>query len=179
MKLLIIGHGRHGKDTIAAMITNHIGLTKTNSSQYACDTFIYEELKGKYGYKNSEECFKDRYNHRKEWYNLIADYCKEDPSRLAKSILEKVDMYIGMRAKDQIEDALSLKLFDYIVGVYDPRKPLEGDSFGFNLFDYADFVIPNSGTLEDLEKRVLKVIKPIIIRRYLSGRIIHPETYQK
>tara|TARA_R110000737_G_C14624761_1_gene494606 strand:- start:33676 stop:34170 length:495 start_codon:yes stop_codon:yes gene_type:complete len=163
MRLLIIGHARHGKDTVAEMINENFGLTFKSSSQAAAEIFINEALKEKYGYESPEECFKDRVNHRAEWHDLICDYNRFDKALLAKGILESSDMYVGMRSDAEIEECLSQGLFDLIVGVYDPRKPHEPeDSFDINLFEKADLIIPNGSTLEDLEYRVVDVFSKIL-----------------
>ena len=95
-KLLIIGHMRHGKDTLAEILNEQVGLKFISSSQAAADIFIYDELKEKYGYKTSVECFEDRVNHRAEWYEMICDYNKDDRAKLAKGILKMADCYVGM-----------------------------------------------------------------------------------
>lgn len=155
MKLLIIGHARHGKDTVAEMISQDFGLTFESSSQAAADIFIYDKLKDKHAYKTPEECFEDRVNHRAEWHDLICEYNAEDRARLAKGILERADMYVGMRSSAEIRECLDQDLFEYVIGVYDPRKPHESkDSFDIDLFVDADLIIPNGSSLEDLHNRV-------------------------
>ena len=155
MSLLIIGHARHGKDTLAQMISDETGLTFKSSSQAASEIFIYDRLKKKYGYKSPEECFDDRVNHRKEWHDLICDYNHYDKAALAKEILKKDDIYVGMRSAEEIEECLLCCIFDYVIGIYDPRKPEESkESFNINLWECADFVIPNAGGLNDLRSRV-------------------------
>ena len=62
-KLLIIGHGRHGKDTVSEILCNDFKLSFISSSMFACKKFIYDELKDKYEYKSFEECYDDRHNH--------------------------------------------------------------------------------------------------------------------
>jgi len=69
-KLLIIGHARHGKDTLAELLRDTFELKFVSSSQAASDIFIFDELKDKYGYTTPEECFEDRVNHRAEWYDM-------------------------------------------------------------------------------------------------------------
>jgi len=155
MNILIIGHARHGKDTVAEFLNEIFGLTFMSSSQAAADIFIYDQLKVKYGYETPEECFEDRMNHRAEWYDLICGYNKADGAALAKEILERTDIYVGMRSSIEIEACIENDLFDLIVGVYDPRKPHEPeDSFNIDLFAEADIIIPNGSSLEDLKFRV-------------------------
>lgn len=154
-KILIIGHARHGKDTVAEMIQENTGLTFKSSSMVAAEIFIFDSLKEKYKYETFEECFEDRINHRAEWYNLICDYNVDDKSRLAKDIVATSDMYIGMRSRYEIDKCISDGVFNIIVGVFDPRKPLESsNSFDIDLFQSANIVICNNGSLDDLRNNV-------------------------
>jgi len=154
MKLLIIGHGRHGKDTVAQMISDCTGLTFESSSMAAAKIFIYDKLKNKYGYKNFNHCYNDRSNHRAEWHNLICEYNKDDKAKLAKKIILLNDMYVGMRSNEEIEKCQEDNLFDYIISVYDPNKPLEPkDSFDIDLFEKSDIIFI-TGDLDKVRKNV-------------------------
>ena len=93
-KVLIIGHARHGKDSMAEILNKEFGLKFESSSQSAANIFLYDMLKDKYGYKTPEECFEDRVNHRQEWYEAIVEYNKDDRAKLAKGILERSDCYV-------------------------------------------------------------------------------------
>lgn len=169
-KLLIIGHARHGKDTVAEMISKHFGLKVKGSSEMAAEIFIYDALKDKYGYKTPEECFEDRVNHRQEWYELICDYNKEDPTRLAKAIMKDNDIYCGMRSSVEIEECRNQGVFDFVIGVFNPSVPSESrNSFSINLFQEADIVITNNGTLKDLEAKVVNLLGPIVADKAKSN----------
>lgn len=158
LKLCVLGHARHGKDTFAKILHEHYGLKYKSSSVAASEIFLYDTLKDKYGYKTPEECFEDRVNHRQEWHELIADYNKDDRARLAKDILKEADCYVGMRSWLEIVECKNQKLFDWIIWVdASQRLPLESnDSFNIDM-SYADLIIPNHGTYEEFEERVLKL----------------------
>lgn len=156
--ICIIGSMRAGKDTTAEIIRDLYGYTFESSSVAASKIFIYDVLKGKYGYTSPEECFEDRVNHRTEWHDMICDYNKEDKARLAKEILASSDMYVGMRSNAEIEECLKQGLFDLVIGVYDPRKPEEpSSSFDINLWEKSDIIIPNAGTIGGLIRRIHKL----------------------
>ncbi len=158
MKIILLGHARHGKDTVAEFIKNSIGLEFKSSSSLAAEIFLYDALKTKYGYKSYEECFNDRSNHRAEWHNLIAEYNSEDPARLAKQIFETNDIYVGMRSAIELAKCREDDIVDLIIGVYNPRMPAESvDSFNIDLWKECDFVIPNAGTLDDLLEKVYTI----------------------
>jgi hypothetical protein len=161
-KILIIGNARHGKDTVAEIIKKQFGLNFESSSVAAARIFIYDALKNKYGYTSPEECFEDRVNRRDEWYQLICGYNEVDKARLAKMILEKDDMYVGMRDDAEIQACIDQGIFDLIIGVYDPRKPLEpATSFNIDLWAVSDIVIPNAEGLLELNYRV-KALEPLL-----------------
>lgn len=161
-KLLIISHGRWGKDTFAEILRDNFGLTFISSSQAAADIFIYDVLKEKYGYTTSEECFNDRHNHRAEWYELIKDYNKYDRAKLAKGILERADCYVGMRDRGEIEECVNQQLFDLIIWVdASARLPEENpDSFNIDK-SCADIIINNNGSLAEFKERTIRLGKSL------------------
>jgi dephospho-CoA kinase len=159
-KLLVVGHMRHGKDTLAELLQEQFGLKFISSSQAAADIFIYNELKELYGYKTPEECYEDRFNHRAEWFNMICDYNKDDKARLAKGILELNDCYVGMRSRVEIEECMNQGLFNLIIWVdASKRLPTENsDSFDIDP-TCADIIVDNNGTLEEFKTKVLRIGK--------------------
>lgn len=157
-KLLIIGHARHGKDTVAAILAEFFGYKHKSSSVAASEIFLYNTLKEKYGYSSPEQCFEDRVNHRAEWHDLICEFNKDDKARLAKAIMADNDIYVGMRSDAEVEQCLKDEVFDMVIGVYDPRKPEEPrDSFNINIWEKSDVMITNAGTLEDLKQNILNL----------------------
>lgn len=161
-KLLLLGHMRHGKDTLAEMLQTQFGYTFESSSVAAARIFLYDALKAKYGYKTPEECYEDRVNHRVEWHDLIVDYNKDDGARLTKEILKESSIYVGMRSDFELQCCKEQGIFDLVIGIYDPRKSLESrESFDIDFWNQCDIIIPNAGTLDDLKRRV-NLLKPLL-----------------
>jgi len=158
VSICIIGHCRHGKDSMAEILQEHFGLKFKSSSEAASEIFIYDELKDKYGYKTPFECFEDRVNHRSEWYDLICDYNSVDKARLAKGILEHANAYVGMRDSSEIKECIKQNLFDLIIWVdASDRLPLEDvSSFNITKSD-ADIIIENNGSFEEFKERVIRL----------------------
>lgn len=158
VRLLIIGHARHGKDSLAEILHEHYGLKFISSSQACADIFIYDVLKDKYGYKTPEECFEDRMNHRQEWYEMICEYNKNDKARLAKEILKYNNTYVGMRDTSEIKECLKQGLFDLVIWVdAQDRLPIEDfNSFNIRPND-ADIIIDNNGTYEEFKEKALRL----------------------
>lgn len=151
---------RHGKTTIAEMLLDEYDLTFKDSSMASAEIFIYDELKDKYGYNTFEECYEDRKQHRDEWFNLICDYNVPDKARLAKEILNRADVYVGMRSNDELQECKKQNIFDLIIGIYRPAFPNEpSSSFDIDLWKESDIIIPNDGSINDLRKRIDKLYK--------------------
>jgi len=157
IKLMILGHCRHGKDSMAEILRDEFGMTFESSSQSAADIFLYDLLKEKYGYETSEECFEDRHNHRQEWYEAIKEYNKDDKARLAKGIVERTGCYVGMRDREEIKECIKQGLFDLIVWVDASDRLPEEPSTSFNIDkSCADVIIENNGTYEEFYEKVLR-----------------------
>lgn len=157
-RLLIIGHGRHGKDTLAEIFNRDYGMTFMASSMAASQIFIYEKLKKKYGYKNPVECFEDRSKHRAEWYDLICWYNRDDKARLAKEIMTVSNCYVGMRDESEIQECLTHGVFDLVIWVdASSRLPKEPkDSFNIRMRN-ADILILNNAELEEFEVKAKRL----------------------
>ena len=154
MNILIIGHMRHGKTTLADIIKEEYGLDYLDSSEAAAEIFIYDELKDKYGYKSYEECFADRKQHRPEWFKMICDY-NNPKYRLGKEIYRRAPIYAGMRSNDELQACIKSNLIDLIVGVHRRELPEEPkSSFDIDFWTACDIIIPNNGTIEELKQKV-------------------------
>lgn len=161
-RLLIVGHGRHGKDTVCEILRDKYGFTFESSSKFCSKKFIFNKIKDFHGYATEEECYNDRHNHRELWYTLISTYCKKDPARLGREIFQEFDIYCGLRNKREFHSMRNQGVFDYVIWVdrseHLPPEPIESMSLETWM---ADFVIDNNGTLEDLEDRVAELIPTI------------------
>ena len=159
MNLLIIGYARHGKTTAAKILKREMGFRFKDSSKAAAEIFLYDKLKEKYGYKDFEECYDDRVNHREEWFNNICLFNKEDPARLAKEIMKDANIYCGMRSNREIQKCLEDNVFDHIVEVYNPHLPKESsESFDidFNTLPQR-YTIYNDSDLDTLRLRLMEL----------------------
>jgi hypothetical protein len=154
-KVLIIGHARHGKDTLAEYWRDEYGMTFRSSSMACCEAFIFGALRIACGYPTIEDCYRDRVNRRALWHDMISDYNKEDPARLGKLIVRDMgnDCYVGMRSKREVEACMSEGLFDLVVWVdaLDRLPPEDVSSFDIDK-SIADIVISNNGTFSEFHQ---------------------------
>lgn len=154
-KLLVIGHGRHGKDTVSDILCDNFKLSFISSSMFACNRFIYDDLKSKYNYTTLEECYSDRHNHRAEWYNAISSFCEHDPAKLGKAIFSEHDIYCGLRNVREFDAMREQNVFDAAIWVDRSEHLPTEDSSSMTLNkEMADYVINNNGTLDELTSKV-------------------------
>jgi hypothetical protein len=163
-KLLVIGHGRHGKDTVCDILNKEYNYNFKSSSEFCSELFIFDLLKDKYNYKNKEECYNDRHNHRAEWYNAICDYNVPDASKLGREIFKQYDIYCGLRNKKEFYAMKNAKVFDYAVWVdRSEHLPLENKNSMSLEHWMADFTIDNNGSLEQLMFNVKQFAENILV----------------
>lgn len=169
MKILILGHARHGKDHAAEYLHKQFGLKFTSSSLFASKLFIFDKLKDLYNYKTPEECFIDRINHREEWFNLISEYNKT-PTRLAEQILKYNDCYVGMRSNIELQECIKNKIFDIIIWIdASNRLPLESsNSLNINK-ESSHIILLNNTTIKDFEDKLYTLGK-ILFRKDMDDR---------
>jgi hypothetical protein len=150
-KLLVIGHGRHGKDTVCEILRDDYRFSFESSSQFCSKLFIFDQLKDLYGYANEKDCYNDRHNHRTEWYDAICAYNVPNPARLGREIFKEHDIYCGLRNKKEYHAMRNTGVFDYAIWVdRSDHLPLEDESSMTLKQWMADFTIDNNGTLDDL-----------------------------
>lgn len=161
-KLLIIGHARHGKDTVAEKICGKMGLSFSSSSLFVGEEFIWPTW-GRYRYKTFDEMFADRVNHRKTWADLISAYNTPDKARTAKTMLSReYDVYVGMRKRDEFNASREAGLFDHVIWVDASKRlpPESADSMELVASD-ADIYFDNNGAQGELDLSVLQTINSI------------------
>lgn len=156
MKILILGNGRHGKDTFADMLHQIMGLTFESSSRAAAEICVYPAMRNKYA--NAKECYEDRRNHRAEWKRLITEYNTPDKSRLCKEILERSDCYVGMRCQQEYE--ASRWMFDYVFWV-DASKRLPDDPTMKIEPEHGMNFVDNNGSKIDLWAQAVSISRAL------------------
>jgi hypothetical protein len=156
-KLLVIGYGRHGKDTVCEILRDHHGYRFTSSSRFVFEECIWKSLWCA-RYPDKEACYEDRGNHRDKWFNMIAEYNTPDKSRTVTGMFaEGYNIYCGLRSREEFE--ASRHLFDKIVWVdrHMFQAPEPSSSMELTAAD-ATHILDNNGTLQDLERNVAKLV---------------------
>lgn len=161
-KLLIIGHARHGKDTVGEILRDTHGFKFTSSSWFCAQETIWENW-GCAVYETIEQMFEDRVNHRVLWMQMISAYNTPDKARTARTMIERgYDMYVGMRRADELAECRFQRIFDLIVWVdRSKHQPPEIGSTDLSP-EMADVILDNNGTIQDLQDNLAKLLEPYL-----------------
>lgn len=158
-KLSILGHGGHGKDTVAEILRDDYGFKLVSASRVIAEWCVIPALPEGW-YTSVEDCFRDRRNHRKGWFSAVRNYTRDDPARLVCDVLHVhgSDIYTGHRNRSEYE--ASEHLFDYTVFVdASERLPAESaDTMELGPQD-ADYVLHNNGDAEELTEAVRQLVR--------------------
>jgi len=150
-KILICGHGRHGKDTVAEILELHFGFRYSSSSNWCSEHVVFPKLKHKYNYVTIEQCYEDRVNHRSEWFDIISEYNSPDRTTLGRAILAEGDIYVGLRNKAEMWALRNTRVFDISIWIdaLDRLPPEDESSMTIEPW-MCDFWIDNNGSPDEL-----------------------------
>lgn len=170
--ILLIGHGRHGKDTVAEMLRDRYGYTFTSSSLFCAEKVMlpaFEAVVSNF-YRTVEECFNDRHgssqffgDHRTFWFETIKAYCTPDKARLAREIFAAGnDLYVGIRDEAELRAAQALPSVVTVWVDASNRVPPEGAGSMNLTADMADKFLDNNGSIEYLAVQVDALMKELL-----------------
>lgn len=191
LKFMVIGHARHGKDTVCEALRDEYGLRFQSSSMYCAENAVWPLLQnanasraflaGFTGDKREElsielvrmrakaydtvlDCFEDRTQHRTLWYEAISAYNAEDQARLARGLYETSDVYCGLRSRREFHAIRNEGLVDLVIWVdaQDRMPPEPIESCTVEPW-MADYVVDNNGSEEELRRNV-RILMDCIIR---------------
>jgi len=159
MAVAICGYGRHGKGTVASLLTGQSGLVCKESTSEGAARVVYEKLKDEYGYKSIEECWNDRHQHRAEWAETIWRYNEPYGLTLYVEMLHESDILEGVRKSAELQALKDVGLVDVVIWVdATKRLPPEDPASCQVTPDDADVVIDNNGPASLLPLAVSQVI---------------------
>jgi len=169
---MILGYARHGKDTVAEILRDNLGLKFASSSFAAAEKVMRPFLAAKgITYNSLEECYADRVNHRQDWYEQIKAYNNPDGARLAREIYKDNDIYVGMRSEVELEAVRKEGLYDYSIWVDRSKYVAPESSASCSITPVmANWVIDNNGTLEQLKVNTLALYWDLVSLEY-AGKL--------
>lgn len=175
-RLLVVGHARHGKDTVCEILRDHYGYKFTSSSWFCAERVMvphFEKLHREWKlwgedeaepprYAGVQACYDDRSSHRPEWYQGIRDFNRPDPTALGRAIWAENDVYCGLRHHSEFNALRNARVFDVCIWVdgSERRPPEAAGSMSLHPW-MADYVLDNNGDLEDLHRGLESLMETI------------------
>lgn len=161
MKIMVIGHARHGKDSVCNVLCELYGLKFISSSLFVADKAVRPWLEQRgIVYNSMDDCYADRVNHRADWFDAIAAYNKDDPAKLGKELFAQYDVYCGLRNLREFQALYNAKAFDVCFWVdRSGHVPLEPETSFTIPRKVADYIIDNEGDLCDLRMNVIEAME--------------------
>lgn len=166
-KILVLGHGRHGKDTVAEMLRDRFGLSFTSSSWFCAERVVMPYVEELYNcrYPSVAACYGDRHNgstitplkpNRAVWYDAITAYNRPDAASLGRAIFEAHDVYCGLRSSREFHAVRAAGLYDLCVWVDASGRGVPPEDRSSCTVEpwMADAVVDNSGDLDELRLNV-------------------------
>lgn len=164
LKLMVMGHGRHGKDTVSDLLAQVLELRWQSSSWFAAERLVFPRLRERYSYADALECYRDRHNHRVEWFTIIREYNQDDSARFSRDLFAEYDIYCGIRNRHELLAARDEGLYDLGIWVdASERHPSEDEGSCTVTSDLADIIIDNNSTLHRLQERVYRLAKALAV----------------
>ncbi len=160
MKIMVSGHGGHGKDTVAKFIARHTTLRYVAStSWFAAEKMWQEQVDEKPFFISDFPDVQSWYNARRScrdfWARWIDKYNINDPSRLYRECLESQDILTGVRRTREFEAARPLVDSAIWVempgGDFDPTQEYGAEKCDYIIQNYRD-------SLERTEQCIMNTI---------------------
>lgn len=165
-KIIVVGHGRHGKDTACEYLRDRFGFRFQSSSEFCAEHVVmpWMLMKG-IEYASAKQCFEDRHNgdNRANWYRAITDYNTPDKSRLGRAILAENDIYNGLRNRAELWAMQATGIVDAVVWVdrtyHVPQEPASSMTIEPWM---ADYHVDNNGSMDELERNLFRLAERLI-----------------
>ncbi len=188
-RILVIGHARHGKDTVCEHLRDRYGMRFTSSSAFCAGRVIWPILKNvenagaffrslsedrvqqlgaeiyemRAKYQTVEQCFHGRGDHREFWYKAIRAFNRPDPTALARAIMEENDVYCGMRSSAELHACHAADVFDHVVWVDASQRVGPEDESSCTVHPWmADWVVDANEDVEASRRNVDRLMERIL-----------------
>lgn len=105
-RLMILGHGRSGKDTIAQMFANALGYHYGGSTSLGVKPIITYSITQSLDPVVNDQCYDDRHTYRQYWFDACNMLRRIDPLIIIKCQLAIGDFMLGNRSKEEFINGL-------------------------------------------------------------------------
>lgn len=145
MKIVIVGHGRAGKDTVAEFL-RMLGFKYTHGTSWYGRQFVADHL----GLPDADACWHERHKDRQLWKEII----DKNAEAVYKLCLEENNIITGLR---RVRDVEWFKEHHKPLIIWVERDVPVDPTLEFGP-EQAHIIINNNGTEEDMKWIVLRVL---------------------
>jgi len=162
LKLFVLGDKGHGKNEVARILSEHLGLKEVDVTSLLVKEFILDDISEVTGYKTVKEVMDNKDLIRPLMKESVDEYNRNDLTRSTRLVFNHCDMYIGCRERLQVLASKEHRLCDMIIFV-DAHKRLPPEPKESNTItsDIADYVLDNNGTKEQLLDNMIPLISEL------------------
>lgn len=145
MKILVVGHAQHGKDTVCEEIARATGLVNAGTTSVYLARFVAERdgVDEATAYANRRRSEADRMR----WRQIGDEIRRDDPAKLVRMAFAAGDVSGGCRGLPEIQAVRKEQLADLIIWVEAGLRRSDDVTMEFGP-EYADIVLLNNGDNE-------------------------------
>jgi len=150
MKLMLVGHGRAGKDEAGEWFARNTSLTFAGTtSKYLCK-HVSRELG-----VPEDECYATRHENRELWWRIGKKVREQDPGCLIRESLAHGDVIGGVRDLAEVIYARESRCVDLIIWIARDSAPTD-PTVEFNS-SHCDMIIENHWGLDVYHERLKRL----------------------
>ncbi len=147
-RILIVGHGRAGKDVALDYLASITGLRNAGTTSLYLAKYVAKELG-----VSTEEAYATRHADRDIWYRVGRQIRENNPGILLREALANGEMTGGLR--DAEECVVARDIVDLIVWIENDRVAADPTvMFGPEV---ADVIVENHGTMDEYRLRLRRL----------------------
>lgn len=164
MRMMVIGHGGHGKDFFCKFARDEFGLKFRSSSMMMCEhPFIQERMRCRgVDFVGAEHLFSIRRSFRVELEECISEWIAQGNS-LAERIFAENDIYCGARRAEELH-GVPIDLCVYIDAF--PRLQRSDPTMKIPM-SYVDVIVLNNTTKDEFLYRSRRLLSEILKNRHV------------
>lgn len=143
------GWGRAGKDEAGMFLGQNSDLVYHGSLSWVGLQIVAKKLR-----LPQQVAWETRHNRRMEWFEILNDYRKDDPTKLVRDSLRSGEIVVGLRSKEELEASKAAGLLTHVIWVERPGTP-QDPTVTYNKDD-CDHVIANDADLPRFFEKIRK-----------------------
>lgn len=148
-RILLVGHGRSGKDTCGEYLEAITGLRFAGTTSKYLTKYVAARLQ-----ISEAEAYTTRHENRIQWYEIGNDIRRDDPLKLVRESLEDGSVVGGIRDIREIEAVHRESIVDIVLWIENCRVPADPTlTFGK---EWAHVIIENNGAVREFYSKLYK-----------------------